>query len=504
MAPRNAKRFPCPKVGCTKSFVRKMALQSHLDGRQHANLRRFQCPECPTRFVRKDDRRKHRERKHQQLARFSCGASSCSAAYATRHELNRHLRRFPEHIQDEGNPSASFQEVTALAAPNENPHQQEVDQQEIDQRYEEQWQLLVGCGSWAEFPAVLEDERVQDEETGGGRLVAELSLTILENDPFLLSEHELHSPSDDALMQSSRSTLLDCAGEPREVELQNRWSRIREFLQAFNSAWDETYESITSPSWVSYARPLGSMMALDMPFVGTGSFVERDLPFAAEPNPAALADNQAVLDQLVKFVRSSWYQYDFSNLEVDLRQLYAKLANGFRRFREHGVGVLEQHVKKLLQQAFKEELARRNEIERDILFDLNQEIRDFCAARDTGTSFDKLAKEFPHADIWESLADISDEQELRVKYQMETRFLVQQKQRELSHAYSGANLTLEWLEEAIRCALLARQFCKSIISGHTDSTIETVRTASQRAVESVIATASHVQEECEMDLDVRD
>ncbi|OAP54358.1 hypothetical protein AYL99_11459 [Fonsecaea erecta] len=498
MASDIAKRFPCPEGGCTKSFTRKAALQHHLDGRQHAGQQPFQCPQCPTRFVRKGDQKKHEERKHRHLARFGCGASSCSAAFATRHELNRHLTRFPEHSQ-EGSASVFFQEMTVKTS-NRNPNREDIDVQ-----YEEQASRhLVGCGGWIVSPAVPEGERAQGGQTKDAYLVTEMSTMSLENNLFLLSKQKTNFPRADVTIQPSGFIPLDSTRELGMEGLQHRWSTLEEFLQAFNSEWDRKSDGTLRARSMSHVRPLQPLVAPDVSLWVTGGFVPGDLPLTAESNSSAAVDATGVLQQLMESVRKSWDQYNFSDLEVNLDLLYTKLVNRFRSHRRHGVGVLdhEQHVMMLLRETLIEGLTQRQRIESGILSRLFDEFVDFCTTRGKRRSFDELEKDLPHWQIWDELAQISDEQEQKALIQKQMRLLVQQERQRSGHPRSGANLTLEWLEESIQCAFMARTFCKSIISGRTDSVMETVRTVTHQAVGS-IEMASDGQEVCEMDLDVR-
>ena len=97
------RRFQCTNGTCTESFTRNANLQAHISGK-HLGLKPFKCSMCDEAFVRNSDRIKHDNTVHKLIRSFCCEAEGCKKAYATRFQLNRHLRKFPGHTHVKRHP----------------------------------------------------------------------------------------------------------------------------------------------------------------------------------------------------------------------------------------------------------------------------------------------------------------------------------------------------------------------------------------------------------------
>ena len=72
-------RWPCPHVGCKKSFTTKGNMKRHFLS-SHRRLRPFACDFCSRRFARKDDAFIHR-RTHTGLRPHTCSGIGCGARF---------------------------------------------------------------------------------------------------------------------------------------------------------------------------------------------------------------------------------------------------------------------------------------------------------------------------------------------------------------------------------------------------------------------------------------
>ncbi|KAJ3410293.1 hypothetical protein HDV05_003949, partial [Chytridiales sp. JEL 0842] len=65
-------RYTCPYPPCTRTFHRKINLQSHI--LVHTGTKQFECSKCSTSFVRKNDLARHMElHKEGSAGRHVCG-----------------------------------------------------------------------------------------------------------------------------------------------------------------------------------------------------------------------------------------------------------------------------------------------------------------------------------------------------------------------------------------------------------------------------------------------
>jgi hypothetical protein len=259
-----------------------------------------------------------------------------------------------------------------------------------------------------------------------------------------------NSPEDAGLVQGSKSTAVQPSVDVQEDEVETTLSKLDVYLSNLSFLY----------------RPLS-----DSPAVADDSVLS--------------VEGTNLVEQLMGRIRQSWHLYDLDDIDVDLDRLYARLVNRLRRNRELRVDVLERQVAELIQKMVTEGLKRRDALDLANAAELHRELIHFW---DSGLADNMQGVKRPGDDevdpqvqiFWYDLAQMANKEERQAKIQMEMRSLLLQ-QRRRRHDSLATPLTLEWLEESIRAALDSRTFCKSIVSGHTLSTLETVRAASSVA-----------------------
>ena len=193
-------------------------------------------------------------------------------------------------------------------------------------------------------------------------------------------------------------------------------------------------------------------------------------------------DDQEILDRVMDSVRHFWPQIDVTDIEIDLEGLYAKLATLVRRTRKQSVGLLDQCVKELIERTVAEGVESRDMVDHVVCAQILKDSADGCFISATAKDLYEIAMDMIAVSTNDAFAVVSNEEERRANLQEVMRFLLQKARRESFKRSSEAILTLEWLENSLRSALAARDFCQSVISGHTGSVLETVCDGSSQVV----------------------
>ncbi|KAJ7507494.1 hypothetical protein B0H11DRAFT_127198 [Mycena galericulata] len=98
--------FRCYVVGCTQMNKRRDHMIIHVGS--HLNQRQFKCLKCPSRFLRKNELKRH-GRSHDSSRPFLCPERECNIAFRRQDLLIRHLRNIhltqPETDQENERPS---------------------------------------------------------------------------------------------------------------------------------------------------------------------------------------------------------------------------------------------------------------------------------------------------------------------------------------------------------------------------------------------------------------
>lgn len=438
------KMFFCSERGCGRGFTRNRALKAHLVG-YHRNEKPHQCQSCEKRFVRDSDRRKHEKRVHEGVADFVCKANGCSAAYATMFELNRHLKRFPQHgfVQNhfdsiqtmefnflpEGTSKMDIEAFDFSQLVEDSPTTGVIGfpVEIIMQHREDAGHWLVGCGAWADTDIERWQHEYQDEHPSGERL-------------------PIFEPGSSKVTGDFPATIDD---------LCERTAKIIKFEHC--------------------------MTLLDTPrlwIAPNSAFGDPEFKLR-KPSPVAVSDED-LKEQLMRSIEVSIPLYDIFQVKIDLDSLNSEIVNKFRRIRGYRVEDLENGVNAVIQKEIFKSLKKRDVEEYSICNELEKEYTEFSRLRSvTENNLSAIAKAVPHAHIWNALLVKQNEsgKEAKVEFQRDIIFLIKQIYQK---KYGPLGLTMSWFEDTISYALVYRSSCKSVRSGHTNSILESLglRTAS--------------------------
>ncbi|KAI8097026.1 uncharacterized protein BX664DRAFT_292299 [Halteromyces radiatus] len=85
------KPFACPFPNCNKTYRRKGQLTVHCRLHDPATTRTLKCDQCEQAFNLKHHLQRHKEKIHQVPLSFRCQWPDCTAAYAKKYQLRRHM-----------------------------------------------------------------------------------------------------------------------------------------------------------------------------------------------------------------------------------------------------------------------------------------------------------------------------------------------------------------------------------------------------------------------------
>lgn len=222
----------------------------------------------------------------------------------------------------------------------------------------------------------------------------------------------------------------------------------------------------------------------------------------AEAHPQTIDDTEELIERLCEQIEWAIEYCHTRSVMINLSDLYADIANRFRRLRQPTFDSLCQALKSVLDAMITQEVKQRDQQMSELKAVYHQECQAFAKYRRLARQVDQgelqaVERLIPTPKIWrdflwsyerterERMLDEQsqmhgedDERSRGTREEVRLAAAVDAYINTLVHEQMQKKLpklSLEWMKDSLRAALSAHEFCGSVQSGHTNSTLEAVR-----------------------------
>ena len=284
----------------------------------------------------------------------------------------------------------------------------------------------------------------------------------------------------------------------------------------------EPLKSNDPPVNIKELLGLGTEAALMMWRDGAITLVNLVEPVDREQSPSlwepeTVTNDMRGLEKLVEHLATTIVNsralYESVEVSIDLEQLYADLANKIRRCRSINSDALKRTLNILIQESIEQGVRKRDEAELrcvkqfweqwEICYAFAQE-----SGRPNEDDLETLGNRIPTAKKWYDVIQEHEQAErerwrehrglthlqhveqptpdgakirLDAAVHRQIRSLIQEQRQQprLPVDQKNDKLSVEWIKDSLRAAFAANEYCKTIVSGRTDSVLESVYPSSR-------------------------